>query len=220
MARRGAVTRPGARDSAASRQTQQALIEATIETLKTDGFAGASARAIAARAESNQALVFYHFGSVANLLLAALDAVSEARFARYREAAEQESSVSGLIAVAHAIFEEDLDTGYATVLVELIAGARSIPGFGAEIAARIAPWATFAEQSVDRAVDPMLLAATAPPAEIAYAIVALYAGLELLAGLDGDRTKARALFSRLDDLVALLDTLGVLPPVSRSEDPS
>jgi AcrR family transcriptional regulator len=37
------------------------------------GFAGASAREIARRADCNQALVFYHFGSVTELLLAGLD---------------------------------------------------------------------------------------------------------------------------------------------------
>jgi AcrR family transcriptional regulator len=45
------------------------------------GFAGASAREIARRADCNQALVFYHFGSVTELLLAGLDDVSTRRLA-------------------------------------------------------------------------------------------------------------------------------------------
>ena len=46
---------------------------------RTKGFAGASARAIAPRASFNQALIFYHFGSVRNPLLAVLDLISERR---------------------------------------------------------------------------------------------------------------------------------------------
>ncbi len=44
--------------------TRAALIEAAIAALHESGFARASARRTAQRAGCNQALVFYHFGSV------------------------------------------------------------------------------------------------------------------------------------------------------------
>ena len=44
--------------------TRAVLIAAAIDTLREAGFAGASARRIAKRAGCNQALIFYHFGSV------------------------------------------------------------------------------------------------------------------------------------------------------------
>ena len=69
-----------------SAPTRRRLVEAAVETLKEDGFVGASARAIAERAGSNQGLIFYHFGSVTNLLLAALDEVSAERLHDYGEA--------------------------------------------------------------------------------------------------------------------------------------
>lgn len=219
MARQGSVSRPGPRESAASVATQRALVSATIETLTIDGFAGASARAIAARAGCNQGLVFYHFGSVANLLLAALDAVSADRLARYGGAVDEAETVSDLAGVAEAIFAEDLDAGYAAVLVELIGSARSIPGFGAEVALRIQSWTSFAQQAIERSVDPMMLALAAPAEELAYGVVAMYLGLEMLTHLDGDRTHAQALFSRLQHLVAMLDSFGVLAPRLR-EQPS
>ncbi|MDP9118260.1 MAG: TetR family transcriptional regulator [Actinomycetota bacterium] len=198
-------------------RTRRALIAAAIETLAEDGFAGASARRIAARAQCNQALVFYHFGSVANLLLAALDAVSVDRLARYGDVVAQASTVSELAGVAQAIFEEDLDAGYVTVLVELIGGARSIPGFGEEISERIKVWTDFAQQAIDAAVDPVLLAATLPSSEIAYAAVAMYLGLEMLTHLDGDRSGATALFERGRHLLGLAEVLGILPTHGRGE---
>ena len=48
----------------------RSLIDAAVETLRDHGYAGASARIVADRAGVNQGLIFYHFGSVADLLLA------------------------------------------------------------------------------------------------------------------------------------------------------
>jgi AcrR family transcriptional regulator len=208
MARSGVPSSVGA--GGGSEGTQQALVQAAIDVLRTDGFHGASARRIAARAGCNQGLVFYHFGSVANLLLAALDAVSQDRLARYSEAVAQASSVVGLTDVAAAIFEEDLDSGYAKVLVELIAGSDSVPGMGAEVSRRIAEWTGFARSAIEGSVSSSpLLAAAAPPSEVAYGVVAMYLGLEMLSHLDGDRGQALALFQRARTLATLAGLLGV-----------
>src|ERR1700722_5881283 len=123
-----------------SAETRRLLVEAAITTLKEDGYAGASARAIAERAGANQGLIFYHFGSVANLLLAALDAVSAERLARYGAGGDRAQSLPDLVEAATAIFREDLDAGYVTVLAEMIAGASATPGLGAEVAMRIQSW--------------------------------------------------------------------------------
>jgi len=155
-------------------------------------------------------LVFYHFGSVSNLLLAALDAVSADRLERYGAAAGEATSPSEMARLAEVIFDEDLDAGYATVLVELISGAHSIPGFGAEVAVRLRTWTHFAQTAVESTIEPMMLALLAPPEEVAYGIVAMYLGLEMLSRLDGDRRNAVALFGRATNLISLLDTFGGL----------
>src|SRR5580658_8882461 len=123
VAKSGPASRVVPTGSARSADTRRLLVEAAIETLKQDGYAGASARAIADRAGSNQGLVFYHFGSVANLLLAALDAVSADRLELYTSAVDEVETPVELVDVAAAIFGQDLDAGYVTVLVEMIAGA-------------------------------------------------------------------------------------------------
>ena len=69
--------------------TKATIVEAALETLKTRGFAGTSAREIAKIGNFNQALIFYHFGSVQNVLLAALDLVSARRMSAYRPAFER-----------------------------------------------------------------------------------------------------------------------------------
>src|SRR5665213_3222013 len=133
MAKSGSPSKVKGGSTEQSANTRRALVEAAIETLKENGFSGASARTIAERAGLNQGLVFYHFGTVANLLLAALDAVSDDRMVRFSAAVENVSSPTELMDVAAQIFREDLDTGHVAVLVEMIAGASSTPGLGAEV---------------------------------------------------------------------------------------
>src|SRR3954447_23835623 len=108
-----------------STETRAALVRGAVEALGKLGFAGASAREIAGRAGCNQALVFYHFGSMTDLLLAALDDVSDRRLAASSEAVERATTLTDLIDSARAIFSEDLDARHVAVLVEMITGAQS-----------------------------------------------------------------------------------------------
>jgi AcrR family transcriptional regulator len=203
MGKSGSPSRVRAGGTGRSAETRRLLVEAAITTLKEDGYAGASARAIAERAGSNQGLIFYHFGSVANLLLAALDAVSSERLAHYGASIDQAGSLVDLVGAATGIFSDDLDAGYVTVLVEMIAGASATPGLGPEVAARIRPWTDFAQRVIDGALADSPLGSVLPSRDVAYGIVALYLGLEMLSHLDGDRAPAMALFAHATRLANL-----------------
>ena len=106
------------------------------------------------------------------------------------------------LAAATEIFREDLDEGYVTVLVEMIAGAASSPALGEQVAARIAPWRAFAQGAIEATISDSPLASLVPVADAVYAVVALYLGLEMLSHLDGDRTPALALFDQASQLAA------------------
>src|ERR1035441_5527147 len=97
MGKSGSPSKVRAGGAGRSAETRRLLVQAAITTLKEDGYGGASARAIAERAGSNQGLIFYHFGSVANLLLAALDAVSSARMEQYGESVSSVGTPSELV---------------------------------------------------------------------------------------------------------------------------
>jgi len=208
MAKSGAASKLRSAGAGSTGDTRQALVRAAIETLKSEGFAGASARAIAGRAGCNQGLVFYHFGTVANLLLAALDAVSADRLEHYGGAVGTVGSMADLVDAAAAIFQEDLDAGHIAVLVEMIAGASSTPGLGPEVARRIAPWTQFARRAIDDSLAGTPLGSVVPSGDIAVAVVALYLGLEMLSNLDGDRAPALALFDHAKRLAVLFEGLG------------
>jgi AcrR family transcriptional regulator len=197
--------------------TRAALVAGAIATLREAGFAGASARQIARRAGCNQALIFYHFGSVPDLLVAALEEISAQRMAAYQGLLEHIGTLADLVDAARTVFLEDLAAGHVTVLVEMISGAQSVPGLGERVSACLAPWREFAQTAVRDvlATAPIQL----PPDQVAHAVVAGILGLEMLAHLDGDHEAALALFDqaraigelldRLRPLAALLSTTGL-----------
>jgi len=193
--------------SGRSAQTRQRLVRAAIETLRSDGYARASARTIAQRAGLNQSLIFYHFGSVADLLLAALDAVSEERHRVYSTEVTGAASAGELVDAAEGIFRKDLEAGYTTVLVEMITGSAATPGLGPAVAARIRPWRDFAESTLEAYLGGSPLGGVLPAEEVAHAVVALYLGLEMLSHLEGDAGPALALFARAKQVAALSESL-------------
>jgi AcrR family transcriptional regulator len=207
MAKPGVPSNVAERSGDRSAGTRRLLIDAAVETLRAEGYAGASARAIAERARSNQGLIFYHFGSVANLLLAALDSVSAERLEHYSAVVEQVGTPTDLIDAAMDIFRNDLDAGYITVLAEMIAGASSTPGLGTEVAARIGPWKQFAQATIERTLGDSPLGTVLPMQDVAHAVVALYLGLEMLSHLDGDRGPALALFAHGKQLAGLFEAM-------------
>jgi AcrR family transcriptional regulator len=212
VARAGGKTTVGERHGRTSRDTRARLISAANEALREKGFFGATAREIARRARCNQALVFYHFGSVGNLLLAALDDVSARRFDHYRAVLEDSEGISGILQLAELVFREDLDAGYLTVLAEMINAASSTPGLGPEVAARIAPWRQFAADGLRRGLTEVGLPELVEADDVGHALVALFLGLELLAHLDGDRTRAIHLFEGAQKLIELFAPFNVQQP--------
>jgi len=217
MAKAGPRADATATKRAQSAEVKAALVAAAIDALREVGFAGASAREIASRAGYSQALVFYHFGSVNDLLLAALDEVSARRMAAYRSLLDRTGSVTALGESARSIFIEDLDAGYVRVLIEMITGAHAVPGLGDQVAERLRPWRDLAEDAVRHALGRSAAARLLPPDEAGHALVAGFLGLELLASLDGDRAAATAVFDRFRSLARLLDLLSGLrlPPIGR-----
>jgi AcrR family transcriptional regulator len=180
-------------DEEALDATKARLIDAAVATLKAKGFAGASAREIASAGGLNQALVFYHFGSVQNLLLAALDLVSSRRMRSYGPRFEAARTVSELAALAREIYDEDRENGYVTVLGEMVAGGISNAELGAAVVARVEPWIEMVQRKLGELLADSPLEAILPARDVAFAIIALYLGIDLLAQLEGDHERAQAL---------------------------
>lgn len=172
-----------------SADTKEAILAAATACIAEVGFAGTTARAIAARGGVNQALIFYYFGDVDTLLLAALDRSSAQSLARYRAATAGRNLVE-IAAAASDLYAEDLRSGHVTVVSEMIAGSLSRPHLRAEVAARVEPWLIFAEE-IARTMVPKPFRRLLPARVVARATVAFFLGLNLLSHLDDDRERSR-----------------------------
>lgn len=187
--------------------TRAALVTAATDALREVGFARASAREIARRANCQQSLVFYHFGSVSGVLLAALDAVSQRRLAAYQALVEEATNTDDLLGAAADIITTDLASGDVAVLVEMLAGARLVPGLSEQVAERLVIWQEFAQEAVARALPAGPLSALAPVPDLAHAVVAGILGLELLAHTSGDRATPGRILDQAAGGLALLELL-------------
>jgi AcrR family transcriptional regulator len=190
-----------------SERTRAQILEAALATLKTEGFAGASSRAIARAGGFNQALIFYYFGSLDGLFLAALDQTSDERLARYRGAVDDAETPEELAAVAARIYREDRDAGHMTVVSQMIAGSISRPELAPEMIRRMQPWIELCEEALAKFAGDSPAAAIVPLRDVAYAMVTFYLGVNLLTHLDEDNSRTDALFARVEELAPLLAAL-------------
>jgi len=193
--------------------TKQRLVEAALATIKQEGYGGTTARAIAGRAGVNQALIYYYFGDIKNLLLAALDETSARRMGSYEALLEKVETVEDLVQMARDIYREDLAAGHVTVLSELIAGSLQHPELGPEVLKRLRPWVDFAEQSIAKVTRDTVLETLVPARDAAVGVVAFYLGIDLLHQLDPSESPADRLFdhaSRLAPALGMLMAFGTL----------
>lgn len=187
----------GTRVSARGEDTRARMVAATGELLSTVGFSGTTVRAIGERAGCNPALVSYHFGSLNALLLAALDASSDARRARYDSELGKAGSWREARRVLRRLYQEDRDCGHVDLLGEMVAGGLMDRDLGRHVAARIEPWVTLVEDTITRLVPTAALRRRLPIHELAYGITASFLGLGLLGTLNGDHARGDAVVDRL-----------------------
>jgi AcrR family transcriptional regulator len=148
--------------------------------LAEHGYSGASARRIATHASTNQALIFYHFGSVDGLLLAALDEVSERRMATFGETIDQAATIDALLEALDRVIAEDTRGDDVAILVAMLDAARGNAELARAVAERLATWQALTERAVGRALGAHPLGALVPVPLVARVVMATVLGLELL----------------------------------------
>ncbi len=193
--------------------TRQKLIVGAMETIRTHGIAGVSARTVAASAGVNQALVFYHFGSVDDLLSEAFLSATRARVERYRERLAAVATVRDLLDVGRRLHEEERALGNVTVLAQLLAGAQSDAKLAGSTAEALGLWVAEIEAVLVRVLAGTPLADLADSAGLAAAVSAAFIGLELFEGVDP--VGAHAALTSLEQLAVLVEVMEDLGPVTR-----
>ncbi|MFD5570073.1 TetR/AcrR family transcriptional regulator [Streptomyces cadmiisoli] len=200
-------------ETAKSLETKNKLLEGALRTLTEQGIAKTSARTIAATAGVNQALVFYHFGSVDELLSAACHYGAEQAVARFRLRLATATSLAELLAVGREIHEQERAGGHVALLGQLLAGAQTHAGLGPATAAGLDLWITEIEGALVRILAATPFGEFVDPRGLARAVAASFVGIELYEGVDEDG--ARAALDALEQLGALVAALEDLGPVAQ-----
>jgi len=191
--------------------TKTKLLDAALQTLAEHGIAGTSARTIAAAAGVNQALVFYHFGSVDELLAAACRNGAEQRLALYRERFTQVSDLSGLLALARDLHAAEKAAGHLNVLGQMLAGAQTQPRLAPATAAGLSLWSDELDHVLTRILADSPISEFIDTGGLAKAVAAGFVGLELYEGVDPEGTVGA--LNALDRLAALAGVLDELGPI-------
>src|SRR6266498_163282 len=124
---------------------KETMLQAAVRTVVEVGYAGATSRAIAARGGFNQALIYYHYGGVDDLLVAALDALGAERLTRYRGLVDDAETREQLLDAARRIYRADRRSGHVAFVSQLVAAAMTNPDLGRRVLERMEPWIELAE---------------------------------------------------------------------------
>ena len=188
-------------------ETRARIMVATLQTLGTEGIIGATARAIARTGGFNQALIFYHFGSVTELLVAAAKYEGEQRAQRYAPRLQSVQALPELVAVAKELHTEELAAGGLNVLTQLLAGAASSAELRRGMMEAFAPWMQLVEDAVERVLAGTPYAGVVSSVDLSFAITSLFLGVELLHTLDPERETALSLFTTFEALATIVEAL-------------
>ncbi|MER7825497.1 TetR/AcrR family transcriptional regulator [Streptomyces sp. NPDC054945] len=194
-----------------SAATKEKLLEGALRTLAEQGVAKASARTIATTAGVGQGLIFYHFGSVDELLAAACRYGAEQRVARYRDRLAALGSLAELLEFARTMHEEERAAGNVALLGQLLAAGQSSPVLAAATADGLGLWIEELEKVLTRLLAATPLEGYADPAGLARATAASFIGIELYEGVDPQGAgSALAALEQLAGLATVLEGLGSL----------
>lgn len=193
--------------------TRTKLVAAAAQTVRESGVAAASARAIAARAQVNQALVFYHFGTVSELLEAACRQAVDDSAAYYRDQFSTVTSLTGLLAIGRELHERERSAGNVAMMAQFMSGVQHDPVLARAAKYAMCCWTAEIEEVLGRVLLDSPLAEIADVPGLARALGAGFIGLELYEGVDAEGM-ASALES-LDRLALVVEVVNDLGPIAR-----
>jgi AcrR family transcriptional regulator len=183
--------------------TKTRLLDAALTVVAREGIAGTSARVIATEAEVNQALIFYHYGSVDSLLAAAAQDVSRRRAEVYDARLAPVRTFTELAAEARSLHHEEREAGHVAVLSQLLAGSRTHPALAPALRDNFALLSAPVEATLRRLLADGPLEGAIDPVDLARSVAGGFLGLQLLDGIVTDLEAGH--FDALDALASLVD---------------
>jgi AcrR family transcriptional regulator len=187
------------------RATRAALIEATVAALADQGFSATSARAVAVRAGVAPGGVFYHFGSMDELLAEVFTTCLDRRIARLRGALA--APAAGLPAAFAEAVRHEFAHPESRALLELVVGAITSPLLGDRVREGLDRSFGFTREMLAQVLAGSPLASVVPLDLMAQVVASAFFGLAVmdLVGADVDIDGMSVLANMLIELTATGD---------------
>jgi AcrR family transcriptional regulator len=193
--------------------TRARLLQAAADVVREQGIAAASARSVAARADVNQALIFYHFGSVPALLRDACNDALDRTIESYREAFDRVTSLPQLLDLWRDLRRRELANGNVAMMGQLMAAGARDPLIGEAAKYGMDRWTEALQTVLARLLNGSVLADATDAGSLARLVSASFVGIVLYESIDDGGAAEAA--DALERVGVLLDAAADLGPVTR-----
>jgi AcrR family transcriptional regulator len=189
------------------RDTRVRILAAAKAALLDVGYASLSTRGIAEAAGVPLSQIHYHFGSKQNLMLAVLDMENQQRLTRQSAMYQSNLPLWKQWQQACDFFDEDLESGYVRVLMEMTAAGWSNPQIAEAVSAEVQAWFDLLAEVARRAAERFGSLGPFTPEEMAALAGLPFLGAEavILLGLDESKIAARPAVRKIGELLRLLE---------------
>lgn len=133
--------------------TRTLILQAARRRLCEQGYAQLNVRDIARDAGVNHALINYHFQGKQQLMLAVLDAANSELLERQTRMYAEPGSPSSKWQRACEFYEQDLQSGFVRLMMELMAASFTDEALRREVLPRRLAWFQVVESAVGDAID-------------------------------------------------------------------
>lgn len=194
--------------NARTAKTRERLVMATLDVIRDAGLAEVSARSVAARADVNQALIFYHFGTLSALVVEAYEVSVADAIACYETALRPATSVGDVLDVMQTQLLDEGARGDVALMAQLMAQAQHDDALAETARSALAAWHVLVGGVLDRVLGGSVAATLIDQDAAAHLVVASMLGAALVGGLDPASIDAATSSLRdLDRMAAALDRL-------------
>jgi len=187
--------------------TRLRILAAAKGVLLDVGYAKLSTRGIAEAAGVPLSQIHYHFGSKQNLMLAVLDMENRARLARQAAMYQSNLPLWKQWEQACDFFDEDLESGYVRVLMEMTAAGWSNPEIAGAVSGQVQGWFDLLAEVAQRAAGRFGSLGPFTPRELAALAGLPFLGAEavILLGLDESKIAGRPALRKIGELLRSLE---------------
>jgi AcrR family transcriptional regulator len=175
------VAKAGPRNQPGGEELRTRLIDAAVRVLARDGFAHASARAIAQEAGTVNGSIFYYFASMDGLLAATAKALAERGTTRIRNGLGGDQAHVEWPNRLSTVMRAEAEGEDGRAVMELFVGARTSLTLAAEVRAAIDQAIEYATNEMQRVLGTSPVTQLIPVDLIAELAAAAFLGIEVLA---------------------------------------